>query len=339
MKTKFLIIVLAILCLGLRPVSAGTGNEVPSYLKVLELGEAIYYRNLTIIPIYAKETRDKTDYITLDRAVKENYIAITEMNGGNVPKVKIRNNSEYYVYLMCGEILTGCKQNRLVGEDVLLRPNGKEIIIPVYCVEQGRWSSVSGEFLTEHSAAEPGLREMAYQKKSQSDIWKGVAKSLDAMKVESRTASYQDLYRSKEYEERSRDYLQRLENIPEFTKDSVGVAVGVGNEIIAIDIFCNNNVFSNLWPKLLRSYVTNAIYKEGETANITPRKIKELLRIVNQTDFNYQNGLDLGETIKAKTKEFTCGGLLYRGNVIHLSVLPSNEDTKIRDDIRIPVIE
>lgn len=339
MKTIILIIAFAILCLGLFPALAGTGDEVQTFMKTLELGNAIYYRNLTIIPIYAKEIKDKTDYVTLDNAVKNGYITITELNSGSVPQVKVRNISENYIYLMCGEILTGCKQNRLVGEDVLLMPNGKEIIVPVYCVEQGRWSFDTDRFQTEKTAVEPDIRKMAYERQSQGEIWRGVSKSLCAMNVESRTSSYQDMYKSREFETRSKEYIERFENIPEFTKDAVGVAVGIGDEIVAIDIFCNNNLFNNLWPKLLKSYIANALYREGEKAGITPQDVKELLKIVNRANFNYEEGLDLGETIKAKLPELTTGGLVYRGSVIHLSILPSGEEKKIRDETRIPVIE
>jgi hypothetical protein len=115
-------------------VDARTGKEIRDLIETLEVGEPIYYENLTLIPIYSTRIRDNRHYTTLDEALDRGWLEISEVGGGSVPKVKVTNRSGEYIYVMGGEILTGCRQDRIVGRDVLLSPKAKNVIIPVYCV-------------------------------------------------------------------------------------------------------------------------------------------------------------------------------------------------------------
>src|SRR5262244_1042983 len=55
------------------------------------------------------------DYITLDEALEARWIEVTEFTeAGQVPRVKIINRSGHMVFVMAGEQLVGCKQNRVV---------------------------------------------------------------------------------------------------------------------------------------------------------------------------------------------------------------------------------
>ena len=87
-----------------------------------------------------------TEYITLKEAIGEKLIDITEIDdSGVVPEVKVKNHAEIPVLLLDGEELLGAKQNRIVNTTILLKEKS-ETIIPVSCVEQGRWSDTSKNF-------------------------------------------------------------------------------------------------------------------------------------------------------------------------------------------------
>ncbi|MQY76858.1 MAG: hypothetical protein GH155_04435 [Spirochaeta sp.] len=106
---------------------AGNVETVRDTVAHLEVGEAVYYEQLTIIPIHSTRIQDYTHYVTLDKALKNKYLQIREIDGGNVPEVMLNNISDKTIYIMGGEILTGCKQDRIVGKDLLIRPKGKEV--------------------------------------------------------------------------------------------------------------------------------------------------------------------------------------------------------------------
>lgn len=297
-------------------------SETGDYIKTLEVGSPFNYRNLTIAPVYAKTVKDKTDYATLDEAVKKGYITVTELEGGRVPQVKITNNSDRYILLVAGEIITGCRQDRLVGKDALIAPGSKNLILPVYCSEQGRWTYKSQQFASEESQAEPHLRGMIYKGSSQSEIWSGIAHRQNKLGVKSDTQAFQDVYRSETVSKKIRGYVERLENLPRLEDDAVGVVVGLGEKVIGIDLFANPSIFSRLWPKLLKSYAALAVSEEEEAGTLTQKQAKDTLNEVYRAKFSRQPGIDLGEELQANASGMVCSALVYRAGVIHLGVFP-----------------
>ena len=76
----------------------------------------------------------------------KDILEITELDdSGVVPELRVRNHAEIPVLILDGEELKGAKQNRIVNISILLKENF-ETIIPVSCVEQGRWSYTSRNF-------------------------------------------------------------------------------------------------------------------------------------------------------------------------------------------------
>ena len=82
----------------------------------------------------------------LEEALEQKCARVNEVSqSGSVPELKFTNDCERPVLLMDGEELVGAKQNRILNLTVLA-PAGKTIIIPVSCVEAGRWQARSAEF-------------------------------------------------------------------------------------------------------------------------------------------------------------------------------------------------
>ena len=64
--------------------------------------------------------------------------------GGHVPETEeIVNEGELSVLLLDGEELLGAKQNRVLNLTILV-PAHQTCVVPVSCVESGRWHHVSG---------------------------------------------------------------------------------------------------------------------------------------------------------------------------------------------------
>lgn len=317
--------------------------EIEEYINALELGNLFNYRNLTIVPVYSKRVRDKTDYVTLDAAVRKGYLTITELDGGRVPQVRLSNNSNHFILLIAGEILSGCRQDRLVGRDALIAPHGKDIILPVYCSEQGRWTSKSSNFGSEGYQATPALRSQIYKRDSQNEIWGGIARYSEKLSIRSNTQALQDVYRDKDIQGKMKSYVKRLEDFPRLEEDAVGIVVGLGDKVIGVDLFANPGVFYNLWPKLLKSYVALAITEEDQKGQLMQRKAKDMLNEIYREKFSRQSGLDLGEELQSNPSGMVCSALVYRQCLIHLAAFSTDGDfsqSHILDErSRISVIE
>ena len=320
------------------------GDEVSSLIKKLELGKPFHYENLTIVPIYYRQVSENKDYLTLDEAVKNGDVLITEVEGGRVPQVKVTNKSGHKIFLMSGEIITGARQNRLVGKDVLLGPYNKEVLVPVYCVEHGRWDEGSYEFGSEEMAAPPMFRKSAASGESQQVMWDSVAEYSMAMDVSSSTGNLGATYSDSRAKAKVNKYVNALKDIPRLGNDAVGVAVAVGGKIVTIDIFSNGRLFSDLWPKLLNSYAMGAIadYDREDDNKITQDEVKDILKQLYKLEYDRREGIALGEDLSASTDEIASAGLSYKGSVIHLSAFPNKDGKKpspiIEEGGRIPVI-
>jgi len=58
---------------------------------------------------------------------------------GSVPELRVVKEGTLRVLILEGDELIGARQNRVANSSVLV-PAGSEIILPVLCVERGRWS-------------------------------------------------------------------------------------------------------------------------------------------------------------------------------------------------------
>jgi hypothetical protein len=71
---------------------------------------------------------------------------VTEVTGeGRVPELAFENTSTEKILLVDGDELVGAKQNRILNLTILVGV-GQKILIPVSCVEQGRWSYRTRDF-------------------------------------------------------------------------------------------------------------------------------------------------------------------------------------------------
>jgi hypothetical protein len=78
--------------------------------------------------------------LLLDEALAKNLARVTEVSeSGSVPELAFENGSPEKILLVDGDELIGARQNRAVNITILVGA-GKKLVIPVSCVEQGRWA-------------------------------------------------------------------------------------------------------------------------------------------------------------------------------------------------------
>src|SRR5688572_16270867 len=127
--------------------AAAQYNKKNLMLEPSASAEAKYkFRQLQLYPIRANrvfEEHHKTvgKYVTLDEAMKKNMVKVTEHDRGEVSTLFIENVSTDTVMILAGEVVQGGKQDRMVGQDVVLNPKSGKKDLSVFCVEHGRWSA------------------------------------------------------------------------------------------------------------------------------------------------------------------------------------------------------
>ncbi len=312
-------------------------DNIRRTVKNISVCNPIHYKNLTIFPLAMSRGRDSKSIITLDRALDKNYIEIIEKESGDVNTVLLVNKSKYYVFILSGEVIKGCKQDRMVSEDCLIPPNSGKIHLSVYCTEHGRWTAQSKKFGAAKMAISPKMRGVAKESQSQSEVWAQVEEKRDEVgAASSPTSRYMDIVEDKEVAGKLKSYVDKFSNIPNVSGwNTIGVLAAVGDEIIVVDLFSNHKLFKSLWEKLVKSYALDAIHKSPE-GKLSKNNVMDFIRELNDADLESRNTDGTGD---AYTVDGDCSfgtTLIFDGKIVHLDLFPRQETQHPK---RIPLLD
>jgi len=134
-----------------REARAGEVSPTSGY-KVLE---PIRHGNLTVFPVVATKTYATNEFLTLDEGLRSGEVVVTEAgsvqglvrrhgapihryDAAEVNRLVLVNNSTRPLLLLAGEIVSGGKQDRVIGKDRIVPAESDPIDLGVFCVEPGR---------------------------------------------------------------------------------------------------------------------------------------------------------------------------------------------------------
>jgi hypothetical protein len=299
-------------------------------LDALEIGAGRPHANLTMFPLLGGRAGDP-DYHTLDEVLAAGTARVTEISdSGSVPELRFRNAGDWAVLLLDGEELVGAKQNRVLNLTILA-PAGKEIRIPVSCVEAGRWSHVSAEFAAapraqyaagrakKAAAVNASLRETGQRRSDQGEVWADISAKARRLAAASDTEAMAAIY-----EGHAANVDAFVEALPAVERQA-GALFAINGELVCLDLFDHPATLRKLLPKLVRSYALDAIDAgipsrgggpAGVTAAVNP---KALIEEVRRADPQAFPAVGEGEDLRLTGKGLTGGALIARGRVVHLS--------------------
>lgn len=272
------------------------GDPFPHY-KVLE---PIRHGNLTVFPVVAAISHDTSEFLTLDEGVRSGEVVVTEYgnvqplmrrmrvwpnnDSARVNQLVLVNNSKRPLILLAGEIVTGGKQDRVIGRDRIVPAESDPVDLSVFCVEPGRWTASSAKFGSMgFTMAQPTVRAKAMGDKDQSKVWDEVRKQQRSMAAAvpapaaaaiGGTSSYAQVMENSEVQERvdkvaapmEHDYRSLIGELRD--RKAVGVVVAVNGEIIWGDVFASTDLLQKYWPKLVRSYAAEAVVTQAKGKSI-----------------------------------------------------------------------
>lgn len=297
------------------PQVADEPEAIRSSLKSLVISKPITYKNLTIYPLTRSFTPE-TEYVTLDEAIKRNWLTIREIGSGEVNFVELRNTGSKVVFIMTGEMISGAKQDRMLKDDVLIPPKSDWLKVPVYCVEHGRWVSVSSAFKSSELVVPNALRQRARITENQSQVWDEIASSQDRLGITSGTGTARANYEDENIKKELTEYTKRFADIPKIKANTVGVCVTTGTRIICVDIFANNDLLMKYWHKLLKSYVMDAMHETRATVHKT--EIQGLLDALSHAHAVSTGTPGLGNLFEIETDFGKGSALVHRKDVVHM---------------------
>jgi hypothetical protein len=314
-------------------------SVIQAYLSNMTLAKSDSYKNMTIYPV--KNIRVGTSsFILLDEAIKQGIIEITEKGSGDVNNLEVRKkSSKKPVFMMAGEIIQGAKQDRVIGQDIVLGTEAETYIIPVYCVEQGRWNHKTDKFDSAGILASKALRSTVVQNKPQAKVWSEVSKKNESLGASSGTSNYRASYESSTFKEEAANYISYYLDLPKEDISYTGVIIIIDGKISNIDLFSDHETFKTLWPKLLKSYAQDAIDPSFSRELPDLKSTENLIQTLKNSTFKEVANPGLGIEYSLNGENIAGNSLIYNNTLTHLAAFSEIKSPEAKNnDARIQQI-
>jgi hypothetical protein len=128
-------------------------------IPTLRAADPVRFERLAVYPLFG-DGGPALEYLLSDEALGAGTARVEEASeGGSVPHLAVTVTSDLPVLFLEGEELRGAKQNRVLNTSVLVAARSMAVL-PVSCVEQGRWRYTSHHFASSGSHASYKLRKV-----------------------------------------------------------------------------------------------------------------------------------------------------------------------------------
>jgi hypothetical protein len=315
-------------------LSAGEVPQSASNASGYSLLSPIRSGNLTVFPVVATKSYNTSDFLTLDEGLRSGDVVITEAGraqglirrhpghtvpiytpgqGAEVNRLVLVNNSSRPLLLLAGEVVSGGKQDRVIGKDRIVPAESDPVDLSVFCVEPGRWVGSSDRFAPTAAQgggmfASPKVRSKAMAAKDQQQVWSSVRSSVQVATETVEVTAAAPTLNTEESELRNTTSYARVMSNPEVEKQvdkvavpvergyesvigqlrdksAVGVVVALNGEIVWADIFASTHLLQKYWPKLIRSYATEAIVTRAKSGEVS---IKEAEKFIDHLEARHE---------------------------------------------------
>jgi hypothetical protein len=284
----------------------------------IEIGRSSEFRNLILFPLMRRSGPvPKMDYLLLEDGIAQGKVRVTELHaGGSVPELRLENSAELPVLLVDGEELVGAKQNRVLNLTILA-PAKHTTVIPVSCVEAGRWRMESsdlrvsdhvmyslgrGERLTQVTAS---MRSSGTRRSDQGAVWRNIAAKATRLRTSSPTGAMSAIY------ERHASAVEEFARAFTCEEGQCGLAFAIGGRIVGLEVFDHPEVMRRFFQKLVRSYALDAL--DAAPGEHVPASVEAVCALVTQiaaAPSFAEQALGIGKDVRFTGPQI-CGAALW----------------------------
>lgn len=292
---------------------------------LITAGEATTRDNLSVFPLFCADGSREHEYVPFGIAHSKGLVSITEVSqGGSVPSLSVQNLAPMPVLLIDGEELLGAKQNRIVNLSILI-PAEKTLLIPVSCVEAGRWNYSRSDFGESDRTmyARGRARKMmnlnvamksGSRASNQHEVWEDIAARQVELNVQSPTSAMSDIFETRRAS--LDEYLKGI--VP--AADQVGAAFAINGSVVGFELFEAADVFAYYLQKIIRSYAVEAL--SNVTSNyVEPagrEQVANLISGISSATPETFAAIGCGEDVRVDSDAVTGAALVADGSIVHL---------------------
>jgi len=318
---------------NIRKGDSNMDTVIKNYLEQMKVGRKQSYKNLALYPLLSTYNLG-LEYLLLDEALSENLIEIVEKDdGGSVPELRVMNKSNKMILILDGEELVGAKQNRIVNTTILVNGNAT-IVIPVSCVEHGRWSYDSPRFQSKERMMSSNLRAMKSEqvnysvrssgefRSDQGAIWDGIAEKADRMAAPSPTGAMAAIY------DKERPSIEEYVKPFHLIDSQVGGIFMIDGKVAGLDAFGKPGTFSKVFKKLLESYALDAIdwYAPDKECKALKSEVTKFRKAALAAGAEGHPSVGMGTDFRLESGKVTGFALTLDDKVLHISVFERTND-------------
>jgi hypothetical protein len=302
-------------------------NIIGNFLEKLKVGRKQSHKNLALYPLLSNYTIG-LDYLLLDEALSQSMIEVVEVSeGGSVPELKVVNKSVRMVLILDGEELVGAKQNRIVNTTILVQGNST-IVIPVSCVEHGRWSYNTPRFNSERRMMSSNLRAMKSEQVSysirstgefrsdQGAIWEGIAEKAARRGAYSPSGAMAAIY------DKERPSIDEYVKYFHLIDSQIGAVFMINGQIAGMDAFGKPGTFSKVFKKLLESYALDAIdwYDPDKEEKAYKSEVTKFRKASLSANAEVRPAVGLGTDFRLESRKVIGFALVLNDQILHVSI-------------------
>jgi hypothetical protein len=310
-------------CVGSGPGSPTTPGSRPE--GDWRLLDPVVYENISVFPVVSSYRQDTSRFLTFEEGLATGEVTVREQGsetmvrgrdgrpvyipqpstGASVNQLVLVNRSRRPLLLLAGELVSGGKQDRVIGKDRIIPAGGPPLPLDVFCVEHGRWTGTA-QFAAANTIVHPSVRERAAVDQKQTEVWDAVRSGTTAKAAPAapaprmtigdiqgaiagngRTEAYEKIYQSQAVgvsidgfvDEVQRRFYQATSGLK--NECVIGVVVAYGGDVAWSDIFASGDLFDHYWHKLLRSYAVEALTRPSYRQAATRENASEFLHRLN----------------------------------------------------------
>ncbi len=293
----------------------------------LRVGDAVRFEGLAVFPLFpGGDPPPGGDYALSEETLADGSTVVEEITeGGSVPQLSVTVTGPIPVLFLEGEELRGAKQNRVLNTSVLIAA-GSKTVIPVSCVEQGRWRYTSKHFGSSGRHASPKMRSVlkpsvtrssmagAGHGSDQGAVWSEVTRQMKSMGASSETMAMADTY------ETHKAKLESAKSALVYPEKAVGLAVAVGDKVVAVDLFDTPEICRKVWDRLLTGVIMDAVEDQKPAGE---PDVSAALTVFQGAPWQSVPPAGIGEEYRAEweTGQWHGSALAKDGRLVHGSLI------------------
>jgi hypothetical protein len=287
-------------------------------------GDTLSHGELTIIPLKVGNGH-ALPYLMLSDAIEAGVLEITEVDeGGDVPHLKVTNTSDQPVLILSGDELIGAKQNRIVNVSMIV-PGNRSLVMPVSCVEQGRWAYRSRRFSSGRKASSKlrrsltrsvrqNVRDRGEYRSDQGRVWDEVGELQACHCCDSPTAAMSDTY------EHVDDRLSEFREKMPCPDEATGFAAFIGGRLVGLEVFEHPEILRKIWASHVESYAIDSIAPPHQepAGKPEPEQITACTRRITGSIEEPRPSVGEGYDVGVEEGDLVGAALVNEGRLVHL---------------------